>query len=68
MGAGGPWAGGLADTVVRIRYDSEYAANTARGLWKAKKNRRLVNALREEVKRLENWRTGEEEEACCGST
>ena len=31
------WAGGLADTVVRIRYDSEYAANTARGLWKAKK-------------------------------
>ena len=38
---------------MRVRYDSEYAANTARGLWKAKKNKRLVKALREELRELE---------------
>ena len=53
MPKGLQWAGGRADAVVRVRYDSEYAANTARGLWKAKKNRRLVKALREEVRRVE---------------
>ena len=52
------WAGGLADTVVRIRYDSEYAANTARGLWKAKKEQTASGgpagggeAIREEEER-----------------
>ena len=38
---------------VVLRYDSTYAANVARGLWRAKKNKALVAKVRQELRRVE---------------
>lgn len=47
------WAVGQGLREVVIRYDSEYAAHMARGDWKAKVNRRLVEQSRQALRRAE---------------
>lgn len=42
---------------VRLRYDSFYAANVSRGIWRPRSNEELAAAVRELVMRVEATRT-----------